>query len=324
MKNDIFKNFIAYKVNHQVLDHLRSIAGHIGDDSPMADAEACDPSGSQWRAVGLTRHDNQFVYDLDGAAVMMQVQFNERILPGKVRDEHVAKLVAKYLDDTGREKISKKIYAEFREEVEFNLLPKAFIKRAVVPVLFLKDGTLLVFTSSAKRADETVAVLIGAIGQDGVEFKVRPVTTVNNPPGVLSIIAIEGGIGGDDEGWGLRPLDSAVLKGADGQVIRVKDREIEACEIQSLLRGGYYVHELALNYLQYISGPIVTLSFTLNDKLVFKRLRLPDAALLEASDFHAHAYLIARTCGYALGNVIEAMGGLPKVAATAAVDEDDL
>ena len=66
----------------------------------IEDYEVTDPTAGDWRRVGLCEpmKGEGFIVDLQGAGKLMAVQFNERILPGRVRDEQLAKEVVK-VDD---------------------------------------------------------------------------------------------------------------------------------------------------------------------------------------------------------------------------------
>ena len=127
MTTNPYKNFIPYLVSSDAKT----------DDLDLDLHRSKEPSGGQWRSIGLINAlpGEGLLVDMDGGK-MMCVQFNERILPGKVRDEHLGKRVAKLEQMEGR-KLSKKEYAQLREQVEFDLLPRAFVRRTNVPVIFM-------------------------------------------------------------------------------------------------------------------------------------------------------------------------------------------
>lgn len=146
MKNHPFKNFIPYAVAAVVQDKLRDayltqVDGTDENDllDALVERQVRDPGEHDWRSFGfvqpLSTDDGLLVSPTSGI-YHLAIQFNERILPAKVRDEHVAKRIAAIEERDGR-KVHKKEYAQVRDEVQFELLPKAFIKRSMVHVLSL-------------------------------------------------------------------------------------------------------------------------------------------------------------------------------------------
>lgn len=142
-----FKAFIAYAI------------ANIPDEYDPEALSSQDPSGGQWSTMG-------FIEPLPGlgesmvampSSMLFAIQFNDRMLPAKVRDERVKAMVARLEAQQGR-KVGKREYAEIREQVEFEMLPQAFIKRTVVYASMRtmathgsplgKHSPLLVFTSS--------------------------------------------------------------------------------------------------------------------------------------------------------------------------------
>ena len=110
-----FKNFVVY--NHD-MDIDRDVMQH---EVPAL----TDPNGQTWSTVGLVPvTDEGFIFhSLDGMGLLFCVQFNERILPAKVRDEHFRKTLDAIEQREGR-KPTKKEYAELRDEAERDLLPQ--------------------------------------------------------------------------------------------------------------------------------------------------------------------------------------------------------
>lgn len=319
MKSTTFKSFIPFLLDAAFIEQIMVDI----DNCTGEDFERDDPSGGSWRTVGLVRHsdDGGFFQDIDGVGKLAFVRFNERILPAAVRDEHLRALVNEIESKQGF-KLSRKDFAQLKDEIEFDLLPKAFIKRSVVPVAIVRPNLLFVCTSSAKRAEDTIALLNGVFDTyDNHYPRVLPIE--GNPSAVLTALAVEA----SDK---FEAGDSAVLKGEQKRTIRVKDRDIGGEEVQALLQDGYDVHELALNW-NPDDEPDPRMSFVLNDKLVFKRLRLDDLVMRSHlgdgdpdSDAHAFSWLVLTQYRDMLNDMIEEMGGLKPDEKTAFnSDEDD-
>lgn len=300
MSSNPYKAFIAYSI-HKYYGAMSAL--RLPDE--IEQFKSRDPSGGQWASIGFAEtFEGDLVTELSSARSLMVVQFNERILPAKVRDEKVKAKVAKLQDQEGR-KISKKEYAQLREEVEFELLPKAFIRRSQVPVFFSVDGTMLVCTGSQSKADKTVAFLAHAF-EHLEPWQIQVARATEQSLTLLAKADI------DDEIRGFRATNSALLKGDGKRSIRIKDRDIGSQEVQALL-DDYRVHELGIETYDGVSGDI-ELSFSVNDNFVFKRCTLPDVkATGLKDDQHGYALLCAQTYLVVYHSLLRHFGGaLPK------------
>ncbi len=298
MSSNPYKAFIAYSINKACMPKI----GSLPDD--IEHYESQDPIGGSWGTVGFVNtFDGQLVCDLSSSRSLMVVQFNDRILPGKVRDEKVKARVAKLQDQEGR-KVSKKEYAQLREEIEFELLPKAFIRRSQVPVFFNADGHMLVCTSSQSRADKTVAFLARAF-QHLEPWQIQVASPLEQKLTTLAQYGVEAAH------RSFTATNAAVLRKGK-HVIRVKDREIDSAEVQSLL-DDYSVTELAIESRTNQDAD-VELTFSLNDNFVFKRCLLPDVkASGLKEDQHGFALLCVQTYMSVLLSLVKAFGGaMPK------------
>lgn len=327
MSTNPFKSLTAYRLIDS--DYLFMLLdSHLnGDAVSLEKYEAKDPTGGRWSAAGLhsVEGPNDWVHGLDGAGHLMAVRFNERMLPAKVRDERLKTLVADLQDRQGH-KVSKKDYAQLRDQAEFELLPQAFIKRTTVFVMFhAQNDLMLVFSSSAKRATDTVAMLRGVFSDEYLKFV--PITTRLEPVNVLTNVATGYHEADDLADMAFEADDTAVLKGEGKRTIRVKDRDISGSDVQALLKAGYRVHDLGLAVTRGIDDePSIYLK--LNDNLIFRSIQFSDLKLGEAKgedgklEFHAHAWLVAKTFGSLVKETIDLMGGYG--GEDAAVDDDEL
>jgi recombination associated protein RdgC len=312
MSTNPYKSFIPYTVIGFNAAQALEAAEQFG---------SMDPSGGQWRTMGFVapQAGEQPIIDLQGAGYLCLVQFNERILPGKVRDEQVKKVAAKLEDQQGR-KVSKKEYAQLREQVEFDLLPRAFIRRTVVPVFFtLRSTWMLVCTGSQKRADDAVAVMKAAFGDAFVAWKM---STNARLPAVLTTIAKDSSYALDD--YRFDTTNCAVMKGEEKRTVRVKDKDISDSDVQAFLSEGYEVSEIGLELIE--DGETdANLEFTVTDQMIFKRVSMPNikAATVAKDDFVGFAVLCVQSYRQMLTQFIEMGQGL-QVAETPDDDPDAL
>ncbi len=319
MSTNPYKSFIPYLVN---INYTPLVERHLPVEFEKFISK--DPSGGAWGTMGLIKtFDGIYVTELSSNRSMLVVQFNERILPGKVRNEKLQQRVEQLERMEGR-KLSKKEYAQLRDETEFDLLPKAFIRRSQVPVFFNPNGQMLVCTSSQKKADSVIFFLSELLDHLN-HWKIstdRPVEQV------LSTLTVDG----QRERGGLifEPTDAAVLKGPSRRTIRIKDRDLASAEVQALIdpdNSDYQVHELAVKCFDPDDDGDL-LCFSVNDNLIFKRCVLPDVkATAVKEDQHGLALLCAQTYEKVLEQVFAMMGGMaerPVEAKTQQEEEEEL
>lgn len=275
-----------------------------------------DPIGATWRTAGLVDpiKGERLRVDLSGTGYLMAVQFNERILPGKVRDEKLKVKVDKLAAEIGR-KVDKKTYAQLRDEVEMDLLPKSHIRRTVVPVLFdKKTNRMLVCTSSQKRCDDIQLIMEDAFGTKALSpMRIM----VQGPLGHLTTMAKTGCIWSEDsDDIGVNAGKGAVIKGPDKQTVRIKDKSLAESDVQEILkRDDYMVHEVACSI---DNGGDLETQFVVTENLVFKRLSMPgvapDPEAGQAEDIFSLAHLSLLEIRRVLDIFLAACGGaLPRV-----------
>lgn len=328
MASNPFKAFVPYVMQVED-DSAFAVLGDHGNDTIPEHLQADDPTGGQWRCVGLVEcHEGNLIHDLDGAGLLLNVQFNERILPGKVRDEHLTKLLASITEREGR-KPSKKEYAQLRDQVEFELLPKSHIKRTSVYVLVCpEDNLVFAFTSSAKKADEAMTILSALINETHTNS-----WAPYSPGGDL--VSWMTSLVKSCDGSFFWPEDAAVLRKAK-ETVRIKDKDLASHDVMQLLKNDEFdVHELALTYMDDTdalnSKPRMAL--VINDKMVFKRCLFPDTVLSSSTDkgedgkaaFHSFAWLVAREYRTMLKDFTTELGGTqaPGKDTQPPADEDD-
>lgn len=268
-----------------------------------------DPSGSEWRKLGLIPgRDDVLISKIDGRGHLMNVQFNERILPGAVINEATKARVDEIGERQGF-KVGRKEFAQIKEEVTFDLLPKAFIKRSTVPVMILSvagldHDLLLVFTGSPKKFDDTLALLSGAFN-NWAECSPWLLLSRESPTRTLTDLAQNP----EADFSGFTAGSAAILKGADKETIRIKDQDIYSTEIEYLLNDGYQVHELALEFLPAEQGA-TAIEFTFNEKLIFKKLAIPTTKDADTEADQSTDWIVATECSNLVVRFFAQMGGI--------------
>jgi DNA recombination-dependent growth factor C len=312
MEAKLFKNF-------HVIEHALNSAVNLDE---LHNFEAVDPTGGSWRTMGFVPVDvdNELTMDVQGAALLVCVQVNERILPGAVLREKMVERIASIQAREGR-KLGKKEYAQIRDEIEFELLPTAFIRRKLVPIMFTNNNRTLIFTASAKLCDDIFVLLMRAC-PGYAELKPQALDSVvkNSIAGTLTTLAKDGQtdmVDDDDRATDyIGVANAAVLKGDGKKTIRIKDKNIAESDMQALLKQDYTVTALRLDFFEANSIEDEAATFTLNEHLVISALVLANIDVgkekgkaEEFDKFMATAWAVAIITHQIIEAIIRVMGG---------------
>jgi len=229
---------------------------------------ALQPASYGW-VPPLGRHGEQLTHAVNGQ-IMVCARKEEKVLPPAVIREMVSERAAEMEAQQGRP-IRRKERDELRDEITFELLPKAFARSTLTfAYLSPRDNLLVVNASSAKRAEELVSQLRKSIGTLPVQ-----VPAMNSAPAAIMTQWLSGdGLPGD-----IAIQDECELRdpGEEGGIIRCKRHDLFVDEIQSHLVAGKQVVKLAINWNEHISCLI-------SDDLAIKRLRFADEILEQSDD----------------------------------------
>ena len=291
--------FVAFELNQKALyEWCGKAAKSDKTATVIAQFMARDPGATDWRSIGLACpiDAGRPVHDLDGTARLLVVQFSERILPASVRDEALVKEIARIREAEDRD-LNKKEYAQIKEDVEYKLLPKAFIRRTNVPVLVYPD-TLMICATAAKKIDDVYVLLCQLANARNVNADAIPHVTVQSLAYFMGDVFKEGSSDCDNDIGDIyfSAGDFAKLKGEDKRAITIKDRDVQHAEIQNVFsQPGYRVTEMALTMAAMSEEDLAT--FVLNDRFAVKGIKLDDLITnehAEAKDSHITAWLFAR------------------------------
>jgi len=230
-----------------------------------------DTTRSGW-VPPLGRHGSEFVHATN-RYLMICAKRQDKLLPAAVINEE---LEEKALEIELREsrQLPRKERRSLRDEVYFNLLPKAFVRSSLqFAYISPRDQLLVVDASSVKRAEELLQQLRDALGS----LSVIPLVSKHQPIDVMTRWISSG-----QSESGFEPGEECELRdNADiSSVIRCKNQDLAAAEIVNHLKTGMHVSKLALNWQQ-------RLEFVLDEKLVVKRLRFSDIVQEQANDTEA-------------------------------------
>tara|TARA_R110001606_G_scaffold385158_1_gene548550 strand:+ start:39518 stop:40453 length:936 start_codon:yes stop_codon:yes gene_type:complete len=209
--------------------------------------------------------------------ILICARKEEKILPAPVIKEMVAERVEQLEAEQGRS-ATKKEREQFKEDVIFELLPRAFNRITdTYGYINAKENIIVIDSASRGKAEDFLALLRKTLGT-------LPVTSVSpevDPSEVMTdwlngnlarqqvFITNNFAFGEDAEFQAL---------GDNGAVAKVKDQDLNSPEVMAHLQSGKYATKLALDYDDSIS-------FMLHDDLSIKRIKFADVIAEQNDDY---------------------------------------
>ncbi|WP_441002647.1 recombination-associated protein RdgC [Pseudocolwellia agarivorans] len=216
----------------------------------------------------LGKHGDTIVHGVN-KNFLLCARKEEKILPAPViKDQLEAKIAAHEVEHS--RSATKKEKEQFKEDIIFELLPRAFSRVTDTHAYINPEHNIIVInTGSRGKAEDFLALLRKALGT-------LPVTSVSpeKAPDEIMTDWVSGTELGDNFNLGMEAEFNAL--GDDGAVVRVKNQDLASDEIKAHLDADKYVVKLALEWDDAIS-------FILCDDLAIKRLKFFDV-LQEQND----------------------------------------
>jgi len=200
-----------------------------------------------------------------GDAIWLTVGGEDRLLPGAVVNDLLARRLAEMEEKEGR-KPGGRARKRLKDDLIHELLPRAFVRPSRTDVLVdLQHGLCIVDTSSRKSAESAVGEIRHALGS----FPALPLNAEVAPRAVLT-----GWIAGDPLPEGMTLGDECELKDASdrGAIVKCQRHDLACDEIGKHLEAGKQVTRLALTLDDHVS-------FVLGEDLVVRKFKLLDGAV---------------------------------------------
>ncbi|WP_440876527.1 recombination-associated protein RdgC [Thalassotalea sp. PLHSN55] len=209
----------------------------------------------------LGKHGNTCVHGVNGNYLLC-ARKEEKILPAPVIKEQLEEKIAKLEEEQSRN-ATKKEKEQFKEDIIFELLPRAFSRISDTHAYINPEHNIVVInTSSRGKAEDFLALLRKVLGT-------LPVTSLSPeqaPDELMTDWLTENNLGENFQ-LGMEAEFNAL--GDDGAVVRVKNQDLGSDEIKAHLDADKYVVKLALEWDE-------AMSFILCDDLAIKRLKFYD------------------------------------------------
>lgn len=209
----------------------------------------------------LGKHGQSTVHTVNGNHLLC-ARKEEKILPAPVIKDMLEEKVA-LLESEQSRSATKKEKEQFKEDIIFELLPRAFSRVTDTHGYINAEHNIIVInTSSRAKAEDFLALLRKVLGT-------LPVTSVSPekaPDELMTDWVTEKSIG-DNFQLGTEAEFHAL--GDDGAIVRVKNQELDSDEIKAHLDADKFVVKLALEWDE-------ALSCILCDDLAIKRVKFFD------------------------------------------------
>ncbi|QOL27009.1 recombination-associated protein RdgC [Thalassotalea sp. LPB0316] len=209
----------------------------------------------------LGKHGQTLVHTANNN-MLLCARKEEKILPAPVVKDMLEEKVALLENEQGRS-ATKKEKEQFKEDIIFELLPRAFSRITDTHAYISPAHNLIVINSSSRtKAEDFLALLRKCLGS----LPVTGLAPEQAPDEIMTDWLTEQNLGGNFE-LGTEAEFHAL--GDDGAVVRVKNQPLDSDEIKAHLDADKFVVKVAMEWDE-------TLSFVLCDDLAVKRLKFFD------------------------------------------------
>ncbi|NOU13398.1 MAG: recombination-associated protein RdgC [Methylococcaceae bacterium] len=217
----------------------------------------------------LGKSGQQLVHAANGF-MMICVKKEEKVLPAAVVNEMLQEKILEAEDQQGR-KLAKKERAAVKDELIFELLPRAFtFSNKTYAYIDPNGGWIVVDAASVKKAEDLLSLLRKCLGS----LPAIPLNTVDKPVAVMTDWLIN-----NQPPVDITIEDECELRAPEeeGGIIRCKRHDLSLPEIKNHLDTGKEVIKLAVSWAD-------RLAFIIDENLAVKRLKFLDLIQDQVTD----------------------------------------
>lgn len=209
----------------------------------------------------MGKHGNSIVHTVNGNHLLC-ARKEEKILPAPVIKEMLEEKVTALENEHSRS-ATKKEKEQFKEDIIFELLPRAFSRVTDMHAYINAEHNIIVINSSSRsKAEDFLALLRKALGT----LPVMSVSPEKAPDELMTDWLTDAQFG---ENFQLGTEAELHGLGDDGAIIRVKKQDLQSEEIKAHLDAEKFVVKLELEWDD-------AMSFILCDDFAIKRLKFFD------------------------------------------------
>lgn len=234
---------------------------------------------------------------------ILKLQTESKSVPGAALKKGVEERCKKIENETGR-KPGRKEKKELKEEVEIELLPRAFPKTSAVMVwLDLDNGRMVVGSSSNTAADNVVKAILKVTQEAGEALPLESLMTTQSPAGAISqwLLEKEAPAGFTVD----RDLELR-LQSEEKSAVKYANHNLEIEEVVAHIKAGKVPTQVAMTW----NGRV---SFVLAANLSLKKIEMLDDVFVEANPddngFDGDALIYTGELSKLIPDLIAALGG---------------
>jgi len=266
-----FKNLALYRFTEPFTLTADELEEKL-DDKRFSPCGSHDEFSLGW-TPSVGNSSEQLIHASNGF-MMLCLKKEEKVIPAGVINEMLQEKIAEVEEQEAR-KLSKKERSALKDELIFELLPRAFsFSKKTYAYIDPKGGWIVVDAASAKKAEDLLSYLRKGLGS----LPVIPINTTDKPVSIMTQWLVETGSVPKD----LVIEDECELRSQEdeGSIIRCKKHNLALPEITNHLELGKQVIKLAINWTDRIS-------FIVDENLAIKRLKFLDLIQDQVADTEA-------------------------------------
>ena len=263
----------------------------------------------------LGRHGSEYIHSTNGY-IMICAKRQDKILPSGVIKEHLEEEVLKITAEEGRN-VSRKERDSLKDEIIFDLLPKAFTKNSLdFAYIATREKLFVVNAGSDKRAEDLISALRDAVGS----LKLVPIVPKAIPTQVLTHAIKETNLGEKFE----IGEECEFRASKDERVVACRKHDLSADEIINHIDCGMIVSKMSACWNEAIH-------FVIDDKFAIKRLKFEDAIHEKAADrnpesfaeeFDANFAIMTTELSAFIKDLLNTFGGVESESSAAKIDKN--
>lgn len=295
-----FKNLLVYRFTRP-FEHSADELNTLLEPMSFTPCGAQDQLSMGW-ATPLGDAGSELIHPCN-PYVMVCLKQQEKVLPAAVVKEFLEDKLKEIEANDGR-RPGRKERNQLKDEILFDLLPRAFVRsRRTYAYIDTRDNLLVIDSPSHKRAEDLMSLLRDSLGS----LPVVPLQAKNTAQHVMTDWLVNTAPANFEFGGECELKDKA----DESAVIRAKNQDLHSKQIQSHLESGMFVSKLALHW----QGGI---DFVIDDQLAIKRLNFDDMIRDKADDIHSDTFaeqfdadfsIMTAEIARLLPAVLEAFGG---------------
>ncbi len=233
----------------------------------------------------LGKHGHSITHEVNGNTLIC-ARKEEKILPAPVVKDMLDEKVDQLEAEQSRS-ATKKEKEQFKEDIIFELLPRAFSRITDTRAYICPEQNIIVVDASSRgKAEDLLALLRKSLGT-------LPVTSFSPekaPDEVMTEWLVESNLGANFQ-LGMEAEFNAL--GDDGAIVRVKNQDLTSEEVKSHLDADKYVTKVALEFDE-------AMSFVLADDLSIKRIKFFDVIQEQNDDIDSDDVMAKLDADFAL------------------------